>query len=115
VIARLWKTGIAPGRAEAYEAFARDVSLPMFHAQPGFLGVVMGRDVDRDPDPGTNRAWVLTLWQDQAAVDALAASPTYQATVAAILAAGLLAGEQTTEVSAVHLLDISPPPGPPPK
>jgi heme-degrading monooxygenase HmoA len=111
VIARLWKTGIAAGRGAAYEAFARDVSLPMFHAQPGFLGVVMGRDGASDGE----RAWVLTLWQDQAAVDALASSPTYQATVAAILAAGLLAGEQTTEVSAVHLLDISPPPGPPPK
>jgi heme-degrading monooxygenase HmoA len=111
VIARLWKTGIAPGRGDAYEAFAHGVSLPMFHAQPGFLGVVMGRDADSN----TNRAWVLTLWQDQAAVDALAASPTYQATVAAILAANLLAGEQTTEVSAVHLLDISPPLEPPPK
>ncbi len=105
MIARLWKTSIAPGQAAAYEAFARDVSLPMFRAQPGFVGCVMGRDPD--PDGNSGRAWVLTLWRDQAAVDALAASPNYRSTVDAILVAGLLAGEQTTEVSEIHLLDIA--------
>lgn len=96
MIARLWRTGIRPGRAEAYEAFARQVSLPMFREQPGFAGCVMGRDGDS--------AWVLTLWRDRAAVEALGRSPGYRATVEAILAAGLLAGEQTTELSEVHLL-----------
>ena len=50
-------------------------------------------------------AWVLTLWEDEAAVEALASSPLYRETVAAILAADLLAGEQTTEIAEVHLDD----------
>jgi heme-degrading monooxygenase HmoA len=96
MIARLWKTRIGPGWTEAYEAFARERSLPMFREQPGFAGCVMGRDGDS--------AWVLTLWRDHAAIEALGRSPSYRATVEAILAAGLLTGEQSTELSEVHLL-----------
>lgn len=98
MIARLWTTGIEAGRAEAYETFAREVSLPMFRAQHGFAGCVMGRAGDA--------AWVLTLWRDRAAIDALAVSPAYRETVTAILVAGVLAGEQTVTVSAAHLIDI---------
>jgi len=98
MIARIWRTGIRPGRADAYESFAREISLPMFRAQQGYAGVVMGRD--------GNSAWVLTLWRDQAAVDALASSATYQQTVERILAANLLDGEQTTEIAEMHLLDV---------
>lgn len=97
MIARLWKTGIKPGRAEAYEAFAREISLPMFRQQVGFAGCIMSRDGDR--------ASVLTLWSGPDAVDQLNSSPSYQATVEAILAADLLAGEQSTEVSDVHILE----------
>ncbi len=108
LIGRIWRTGIKPGQAEAYEAFAREISLPMFRAQPGFAGVVMGRDGDSDGhgDCEGNRAWVLTLWRDQAAIDALARSPSYAATVNRILASGFLDGEQSTEVSEVHLVEV---------
>lgn len=95
MIARLWKTGLKPERIAAYETFARDISLPMFREQDGFLGCVMSRDGDQGQ--------VLTFWRDQGAVDALAHSPSYLATVKRILAAGLLAGEQSTEVTKVHL------------
>jgi heme-degrading monooxygenase HmoA len=98
MIARLWKTGLQPGRIKAYEAFAREISLPMFREQDGFLGCVMSH---RD-DQGV----VLTFWRDAAAVEALKHSPSYQATVERILAADLLAGEQSTEVSDVHLLAL---------
>ncbi len=98
MIARIWRTGIKPGREEAYERFAREISLPMFRAEQGFAGVLMGRD--------GNSAWVLTLWNDRAAIDALASSETYQATVERILASDLLDGEQTTEIAEVHLVDI---------
>ncbi|MGE0240725.1 MAG: antibiotic biosynthesis monooxygenase [Parvibaculaceae bacterium] len=98
MIARLWKTGLKPGRLAAYEAFAREISLPMFRDQDGFLGCVMSRHDDR--------ALVLTFWRDAAAVEALKRSPSYQATVDRILAADLLAGEQSTEVSDVHLLAL---------
>ena len=98
MIARLWTTGIKPGRAEAYEAFARDVSLPMFREQVGFAGCIMSRDGDS--------ASVLTLWSGPEAVEALNASSSYQTTVSAILAADLLTGDQTTKVSEVHLIDV---------
>lgn len=100
MIARLWKTGLKPGRAEAYEDFARDVSLPMFRRQEGFLGCVMSRKDDQ--------GLVLTFWRDREAVAALAHSPSYKATVERILAADLLAGEQSTEVTDIHLLDLDP-------
>lgn len=98
MIARLWKTGLKPGRAAAYETFGREISLPMFRGQDGFLGCIMSRSDDE--------GLVLTLWRDHATVDALKDSPSYQATVQRILAADLLAGEQSTEVNDVHLLDF---------
>jgi heme-degrading monooxygenase HmoA len=98
MIARLWKTGLKAGRSTAYEAFARDISLPMFRQQDGFLGCVMSRREDE--------GLVLTFWRDEAAVEALKRSPSYQATVERILAAGLLAGAQSTEVTDVHLLAL---------
>jgi heme-degrading monooxygenase HmoA len=100
MLARIWTTGIDVARADEYERFAREESLPMFHAQPGFRGVLMMREGD------TCR--VITLWEDQAAIDRLADSPGYQATVRRIVATGFLKGGQTTEVGAVHLLDLKP-------
>ena len=44
--ARLWRTGLKKGRVAAYETFAREISLPMFQEQDGFLGCVMSRDAD---------------------------------------------------------------------
>jgi len=98
MIARLWRTGLKPGRADAYEAFAREISLPMFQAQDGFLGCVMSRRDDQ--------GLVLTFWRDKAAIDALDHSPSYRAIVERILAADLLAGEQSTEIGDVHLLAL---------
>ncbi|WP_119268778.1 antibiotic biosynthesis monooxygenase family protein [Taklimakanibacter deserti] len=98
MIARLWRTGLKPGREVAYETFAREISLPMFRVQDGFLGCVMSHRDDQ--------ALVLTFWRDAAALEALKHSPSYQATVERILAADLLAGEQSTEVSDVHLLAL---------
>lgn len=98
MIARLWKTGLKPGRIAAYETFAREISLPMFREQDGFLGCVMSRQGVQGK--------VLTFWRDEAAVEALTHSPSYQATVERILAADLLAGEQSTEISEVHLLAL---------
>jgi heme-degrading monooxygenase HmoA len=57
MIGRLWKTGLKTGRDKAYEAFAREISLPMFKQQEGFLGCVMSH----------NKAvgFVLTFWRDE--------------------------------------------------
>jgi heme-degrading monooxygenase HmoA len=98
MIVRLWKTGLKPGRSTAYEVLARDISLPMFRKQDGFLGCVMSHR--------GGEGLVLTFWRDEAAVEALKHSPSYQATVERILAADLLAGEQSTDVTDIHLLAL---------
>jgi heme-degrading monooxygenase HmoA len=72
----------------------------MFGQQPGFVGAlfcVQGRE----------RA-VITFWRDRAAVDALATSESYRATVNEIGAAGFLRGSQTTEVLDLHMdIDVA--------
>jgi SAM-dependent methyltransferase/heme-degrading monooxygenase HmoA len=98
MIGRLWMTGLKAGRGGAYEAFAREISLPMFCTQGGFLGCVMGRDEET--------GLVITLWEDENAVNALDSSPSYNETVAKILAADVLTAEQATRVGKVHLLHL---------
>ncbi len=99
MIVRIWTTGVEQGRAADYEAFARDISLPMFRQQAGYRGVLMGR---RNGD-----CVVISLWEDEAALATLDQSPSYQATVQRILAEGFLMGEQTVEAYDLHLLDLA--------
>ena len=91
VIVRIWRTGIDPARADDYERFARERSLPMFRTQTGFRGVLFasGEKAERV---------VLSFWQDVGAVEDLGRSPSYRETVDALLATGILTGEQTVEV-----------------
>jgi heme-degrading monooxygenase HmoA len=98
MISRLWKTGLKAGRSEAYEIFARNVSLPMFRMQDGFLGCVMSHDDEV--------GLVLTFWRDRNAIAALGQSPTYLDTVARILAADVLTEPQETSVGQIHLCEL---------
>jgi len=89
MIPRIWRTQVDPARIAEYETFANTKSLSMFKQQRGFLGVVFMH---------TPKGVTLSIWEDRAAVEALATSETYQATVRDILVSGLLKGEQTTGV-----------------
>jgi quinol monooxygenase YgiN len=93
---RVWRTHIDGGQAAEYEHFAATESLPMFRAQPGFLGLLFGRDGDK--------CIVTTLWKDHAAADALENSPAYQDTVARI--SRFLVGESTVERFEAHSADL---------
>ena len=95
MVARIWRTGVKPELFEEYERFARERSLPMFREQRGFIGVLFMRE-------GEDRAAVLTLWEDEKALEELETSPLYRQTVEIILDTGLLAKEQTVEVFEVH-------------
>jgi heme-degrading monooxygenase HmoA len=99
MIGRLWKTGLKAGRRDAYEAFAREISLPMFRSQKGFLGCLMSRNDET--------ALVMTFWEDMDAVKALETSPSYKETVSKILAGDVLTAEQTVTIGRVHLLDLA--------
>ena len=91
MLLRAWQTGIDEARAGEYDAFASERSLPMFHRHEGLLGVLL-----LAPEPG--RRVVVTAWRDEAAVSALEASPDYQSTVEAIVAAGFLRPPQAVTV-----------------
>lgn len=93
-IVRIWRTRLVAGREHDYERFAREISLPMFRQQPGFLGVLF-------VGMGVQRA-VVSFWRDAAAVDALGSSDSYRETVARISARGLLEGESVTEIWPIH-------------
>jgi heme-degrading monooxygenase HmoA len=96
LIARIWHTDVDPDRADEYERFASEISLPMFKAQPGCAGVLMLRN-------GAS-CQVITLWQSQEAIAALDTSASYRETVERIVAQGFLRGEQRVEVLDAHLL-----------
>jgi heme-degrading monooxygenase HmoA len=91
VLVRIWRTGVEDARLAEYGEFERERSLPMFWEQRGLLGVLFLREAD-------DRAAALTFWEDEEAIQALATSPSYNRTVEALLATGLLRGEQTVEV-----------------
>ena len=95
MMVRIWRTGVKPERFEEYERFARERSLPMFREQRGFIAVLFMREE-------ADRAAVLTLWEDEKAVEELEASLPYRQTVEVILSSGFLAKEQSVEVFEVH-------------
>lgn len=94
MIARLWRTKVRAGHEADYERFAAAVSLPMFRAQAGIVGVLLLRA------PGERAA--LSLWQGEGAVAGLSASPRYRDTVRRLEAAGLLLGSPGLEAFEVH-------------
>ena len=88
-VMRVWRTGLDGTRAREYDAFATEVSLPMFRRHEGFRGVVFA-------GAGGERV-VVTFWATEDDARALAASPDYQETVRRIEAEGFLRPPQTTE------------------
>jgi len=90
MIVRIWHTKVDSARIAEFEQFAIQQSLPMFRQQAGLLGVFFTRSTDEFQ--------TITLWENQAAVDALATSPTYQDTVSRIKATGFLIGDQRVDV-----------------
>lgn len=101
MIARIWTARIDEAQACAYETFARTKSLAMFQRQPGYRGVFMLRQ------DGT--CIVMSLWQDGAAIAALARSETYARTVAEIAGSGFLLEGQTLGTFDIHLVDLPDP------
>jgi heme-degrading monooxygenase HmoA len=94
MILRIWRANIDPARAEEYERFARERSLPMFRSHRGFRGCAFLRN-------GSDRA-VVTLWDRPEDVAALEASARYRETVAAIMATGFV--RATEDALAVPVL-----------
>ena len=94
MIIRVWKTKVHAARVDELEQFARDHSLPMFHEQEGCLGVLFARE-------GADVVAV-SLWEDMEAIDRLATSTSYQATVRQIEGTGLLEDDQEVSLHSVY-------------
>ena len=43
-LVRMWRASLTPGQCDGYDRFAREVSLPMFAAQQGLIGLEMMRN-----------------------------------------------------------------------
>jgi heme-degrading monooxygenase HmoA len=82
VIVRIWRAQIDPARADEYERFAQERSLPMFRSHDGFRGCAFLRD--------GAECTVITLWEAAGDVAALERSDRYRETVAAIMKTGFI-------------------------
>lgn len=88
MIVRVWRAEIDPARAEEYELFAQERSLPMFRSHAGFRGCALVR-VGAD-------CTVVTLWERPEDAAALEDSDRYRETVAAIMATGFVRRTEQT-------------------
>ena len=100
MIARIWRTGLDESRAEEYDAFAAERSMPMFQRQPGIRAVFFVRT--------ENGRAAITMWQDLATAEALMTSKDYLDTVEAIKAAGFLRPPQSVELLPVEQAWLAP-------
>lgn len=98
---RIWRTGLNRARLPEYDRFERARSLLMVREQRGLVGVLFLR---KDSD----RAAALTMWEDMAAVDALAGSVCYQDAARNLAESGLLVGAQWIELFEVHHGELHP-------
>jgi len=87
---RLWTTGYDVARKDELDAFADQVSGPMFDQLPGCLGYIHA---------STDERWITqTFWESESDIRLAEESSVYQDVVARILDAGFLRGAQTTDV-----------------
>jgi heme-degrading monooxygenase HmoA len=91
LLMRIWTTRFDPARRAELEAFARTVSLPMFHRQQGLRGVLFAANGDHFA--------TVTFWESHEAIRKLEQeSVDYADAVRRITLTGLLVGEQRVEV-----------------
>lgn len=95
LVMRTWRTLIDPGRSADYDAFAGEISWPMFERHDGFCGLVFAA-------AAVDERIVVTFWRDRAAADALERSPDYRSVVQEIQATGILRLPQRVELLEVH-------------
>jgi|SRR5687768_15612459 len=94
MLMRMWRTRISEQREDEYIAFAESHSRRMFRSQPGCLGVLFLKS-------GAERV-ACSFWNSYADLSALAGSPSYRHTSAALQAKGLLIGPAEVTVYEVE-------------
>lgn len=98
MLLRIWKTEFDAERLDELNEFAKTRSTPMFDSFPGCMGHLFAH---RD---GTY--YTLSMWIGAHAIREAEATDLYRQTVAALLATGILRGEQTVEVLDIDALNL---------
>lgn len=93
-LVRIWTANVAVANEAAYLAFAHGRSLPMFLSQPGCEGVHFLRLDD-------SRQAVVTLWVDDAAIQACEWSSNYRQAAADLMATGMIEGDTSVTVMGI--------------
>lgn len=89
MLLRIWRTEFDRDRLDELEAFANDISAPMFRDLPGCVGYTYAHD---------ESTWLtITRWDNAESIEAAERSPRYREVVHAILDRGFLGVTQTTE------------------
>jgi hypothetical protein len=77
VIVRVFRPTIHPGKEAEFEAFLRDVAIPLLSQQSGLVAQHVGR-----PRDGSSTEFVyVTVWQDVASIRAFAGENWEQAVI----------------------------------
>lgn len=90
MIVRLWTTRVDQNRIAEYEENEKSRSLPMFHQQPGCLGVLFLRS--------SENCFALTLWKDRESVERLKTSQSYLEASAFYSNSGMLLEQPSLQV-----------------
>jgi hypothetical protein len=99
MITRIWKTRFDPTRLTELQEFADTISAPMLEVFPGCIGQIHAND---------GQTWITqTFWESHDHIAQAETDPRYRDTVRAILAAGFLYGDQTTELFDVTFSTLS--------
>ena len=87
---RIWRTDFDITRQDELQAFAIEISAPMFRQLPGCLGYIYAV---------ADGTWITqTFWESDDYIHAAEASAVYREVVSNILATGCLGDRQTTEI-----------------
>jgi hypothetical protein len=90
MIVRLWTTSVDESRIAEYEENERTRSTPMFHQQPGCLGVLFLRSGEK--------CCALSFWKDLELVDRLKTSQSYLEASDFYSTSGMLLGKPSLRV-----------------
>ena len=93
MLVRIWKVGLAPAKGTELEVFANNISLPMFQAQRGCLGVFFTRT--------ETECATITIWESKQAIKEMEDSPAYQQVVQQIEQSGILGDNPQNQVFSV--------------
>lgn len=98
MLLRLWRTKFDPGRLDELNEFASSRSTPMFDSFAGCMGHMFCHSGDS--------YLTISMWIGRHAIEQAEASDVYRKTTEALLATGIVGGEQTVEVLDIDALNL---------